>query len=333
MSALVRALAEARRIPTEVDPGHGSAGRRAGAAVLVTGVDRPVGAALAKELARRGLAVHATARAVTAAAAEFSGSWHLAPAPDDPSYLPVLRRIVRHHRPDIVIPTLDEELPLWAGLRHWPDAEVVVAGAGAVSLARDKLLTCWQLTSHQVPTPPCRSPSDFADTAEALRALGGSLVLRARRPEHRSGGARVVRAADELDWERLDDDFVVQPVAPGREYLCVLYRPEGPVRRGSVVYVVAHPSIRHGALMALGPGEAEGVERVAWAAARSMGVIGPAEVVVRREEAGGVSVISLHPRFGEHCGELLDQLSSPEPVVPRQRTPAHHEPARRPGRP
>lgn len=333
MSALVRALAEARRIATEIDGVHGGAGRPAGIAVLVTGVDRPVGAALARELAHRGLAVHATARAVTAAAAEFSGSWHLAPGPEDPSYLPVLRRIVGHHRPDIVIPTLDEELPLWAGLRHWPDAEVVVAGAGPVSLARDKLLICWQLTSHHVPTPPCRSPSDFADTAEALRALGGSMVLRARRPEHRSGGARVVRAADELDWARLDDDFVVQPVASGPEYLCVLYRPEGPVRKGSVVYAVAHPSLRRGGLIALAPGEAEAVERAAWAAVRSLGVMGPAEVVVRGDEAGGVFVISLHPRFGEHCAELLDQLSAPEHVVPRQRTPAHHEPARRGERP
>lgn len=317
MAALVKALIEqARRKAAE-----GAGEPASDVAVLVTGVDHPVGAAVARELVVRGFTVHGTAQSPTASAADLNGGWHLVPRAADPSYLPVLHRIVERHRTGFVIPTLDAELPVWAGVRRWPGAEVVVvvAGAGAVSLAQDKLLTCWQLSSHQVPTPPCSSPSDFTDTAEALQTLGGRLVVRPRWPEHRYGGARLVHAADDLVWDRLDDHFVVQPVVCGAEYLCTFYRPDGSARRGTVVFQVQHPSMRRGGLRPLAPGEDPAVERAAWAAVRALGILGPAEVVVRRGEDGAVSVLSVHPRFGERCGELLDQLSAPEPVVPRQR--------------
>lgn len=304
MSALVRALSErVRHLPASGTPG-----------VLVTGVDGPVGTALAVDLAARGFTVHGTHQLAWVAPRDVPGmQWHLVPRPEDPGYLPALHRIVQHHAVDFIIPTTDEELPVIAGVRRWPDEGVfvVVSGPGPVSLAQDKLLTSWQLTSHGVLAPACASPSDFADTAEALASLGDAIVLRSRHAGRKSGGARVVHRPDELEWDRLDDDFVVQHFICGPEYLCCLYRPDGPGNRGMVVFEVLRPGPRHDAVRALSPGEAEDLERTAWAAVRALGVLGPAEVILRRSGDGRAHVISVHPRFSQHCGELLDQLSAP----------------------
>jgi hypothetical protein len=325
MSALVKALTEAaRHLQANAAPrpegGPELLPRRR--AVLVTGIDRAVGAALATEFAGRGFTVHGGRQRPAAAARDVTAvRWHLVPRPDDPSYLPTLHRIVAYHRLDIVIPTLDEELAVLAGVRRWPDRDVlvVVSGAGPVRLAQDKLLTCWQLGTHSVPTPTCASPSDFRDTDEALRALGGGFVLRSRRTGGKSASARVVHTGDQLDWDRLDDDHIIQELVPGPEYLCCLYRPDGPAKRGIVVYEVQHPVHGPEGIRALLPGEAEDVERTSWAAIRALGILGPAELVLRRGDGGRAYVLSVHPRFSEHCGELLDQLSAPD-ELPRQRT-------------
>jgi carbamoyl-phosphate synthase large subunit len=289
--------------------------------VLVTGVDRAVGAAVAHEFHARGFDVHGTHQNPGTAEEVPGMRWHLVPRSEDPAYLPTVHRLVQRHGVSIVIPTLDEELPVMAGVRRWPDPGVlvVVSGPGPVNLAQDKLLACWQLAGHAVATPPCASPSDFRDTKEALDAMGGAAVVRARRAGRTGIGARVVLDAGELDWERLDDDFIVQQFAPGREYLCVLYRPDGPARRGTVVLEALSPGPRHEQVRALPPGEAEDVERTAWAAVRALGILGPAEVVVRRAADDTPTVLSVHPRFSRHCSELLDQLSTPEPL-PRPRS-------------
>jgi carbamoyl-phosphate synthase large subunit len=333
MSALVRALAEgARRLEaTATHPGPVAEADPGARAVLVTGADGPVGAALAGELAHRGFTVHAAhTRPGVAAEAGTGLTWHLVPRSSDPGYLPTLHRIVRLHGVTIVIPTLDEELPVIASVRRWPDPGVlvVVSGPGPVGLAQDKLLANWQLSGHAVATPACASPSDFADTRSALEALGGAVVVRTRRAGRKSGGARVLFGPDDMDWDRLDDDFVVQQFVPGREYVCVLYRPDGPAKRGAVVFEALRPGPRHEDVRMLAPGEAEDVERTAWAAIRALGIVGPAEVVVRRTADGTATVISVHPRFSRHCKELLDQLSTPE-TLPRQR---HAPDPARPGR-
>jgi len=344
VSALVKALMEGARRRETI----GAAGARPPEpareqVAFVTGVDRTVGEELARGLAERGLTVHAAYQRPGAAHDIPGIQWHLVPPSHDPGYLPALHRIVQRHSVGLVIPTVDEELPVLAGLRRWPEpgVVVVVSSPGAVNLAQDKLLACWQLAGHQVPTPSCASPSDFAGTCEALEAMGGALVVRARRAGRTGSGARMVLDADELDWDRLDDDFIVQQFVPGRQYLCLLYRPDGPAPRGSVLLEDVHPGPRHEEALPVPAGAVADVERTAWAAVRSLGIVGPAEVVVRRAADGTAMVLSVHPRFSRHCSLLLEQLASaerlPRPRQPpeegraRSRKDANHEPSRRRG--
>ena len=244
----------------------------------------------------------------------------MVPRSEEAGYLPTLHRIVNRHGVSIVIPTLDEELPVMAAVRHWPEAGVVVivAGSTAVGLAQDKLVMAWQLAGRGVATPRTMSPSDFSDTAAARESLGQAVVVRSRRAGRRAGGARVLFTADDIDWGRLDDDFVVQQFIPGREYVCVLYRPEGAAKRGSVVFESLRPGPAHEEVRPVPPGQADDVGRTAWAAIRALGVTGPAVVVLRRALDGTVMVLSVRPRFGRHCTELLDQLARPE-QLPSQR--------------
>jgi carbamoyl-phosphate synthase large subunit len=51
---------------------------------------------------------------------------------------------------------------------------------------------------------------------------------------------------------------------------------------------------------------------------RALGVTGPAEVILRRRADGQEAVLSVHPRFGRQCAELLDVLADSR-VLPRRR--------------
>jgi carbamoylphosphate synthase large subunit len=290
--------------------------------VLVTGAAGPAGTSLVRELAEHDVRVHAADSRPRLDAVPPVVSWHVLPSGAESAYLPALRRLLRRLRAGTLIPTTDGELPVLATVRHalGPHVHVMVPGPAAVAMAQDKLALAWQLAAREVPTPRCASPSDFPDTGAALRAFRGSLVLRPRRSGGGRGGARLVRDAGDVDWTRLGDDLVVQDLVPGREYDLVLYRPDGGSDGARSMVAFERLGRVPGEIDArrLRPGSADEVERTAWAAVRALGVTGPAEVVVRRAADDRLLVLSVRPRFGRHCVELLQAMLAP-PALPRQR--------------
>lgn len=277
--------------------------------VLVTGVGGSVGQAVAQELLRRGAVVHGAEQyPITVAGA---ATWQL-PSVHDSAYLPALTRLVTRLDVSLVVPTVLAELPVLAAGRaaFGPDVEVLIAGAGPVAMARDRLLTAFQLRSRGVAVPHFATPSAFADTASALRAIG-PLVVRRRTTDSNRPAFRVSRAAD-LDWSQLSDDHLVQRYLPGEEFLPMVYRPgaKGVQQRVSVLHR------RPGTTEADGSGEigtvsgAEDVERVSLAAVRALGLSGPANLVIRRAAGQAPAVVDVSARFGQHLAAAPEMLDS-----------------------
>ncbi len=277
--------------------------------VLVTGVGGPVGQAVAEEFLRRGAAVHGTEQRPVMLPGVTS--WEL-PSVDDSAYLPAMARLVTRLDISLLVPTVLAELPVLAAGRAaiGPDVEVLIAGAGPVAMARDRLLTAFQLQSRGVAVPPFATPSAFADTAAALRAMGGPLVVRRRTVGSGRSAFRVSRAED-LDWSQLSDDHLVQRYVPGEEFLPMVYRPaaKGVQQRVSVLHRHPAKAGSDGSGEILGVSGAEDVERVSLAAVRALGLSGPADLVIRREDGQAPSLVDISARFGQHlpaAPEILD---------------------------
>lgn len=280
--------------------------------ILITGVHGPAGRSLATQLLERGFDVVGVDMADLASDVP---RLRLVPAASDPGMMPQLIRIAREERVDLVIPTVSEELVQVAACRPGFPVPVMSPDTLGVARAEDKLFTMWQLAAHGVSTPTFGVPSDFKDADDAMRAMGGSFVIKPRV----SRGGRGVRVVDEPgdagDWATLSDDQILQQFAPGEEYAPVVFiDPHG---GDDLVAVLRKTELKEGRV-----GNAVSVERVsgpdvtdvaelAVAAARALGLVGPSDIDVRRMPDGTAVVLEVNARFGANSAavpQLLDRV-------------------------
>ena len=241
---------------------------------------------------------------------------HLMPAPAGPGFLPALARIVRRYDIDLVIPLASDSLPTISVGRLSLGVDVVVPGPGPTGTAHDRLLTAWSLWSHGVPVPDFGVPSDFPDTHTAIAAMGGQLMLRSRW----AGDARVATvldASESLDWSAMNDDWFVQRFIAGPAYSVIIYRPlDGKNRLTAVLEESVHEDGTITMTRAR-EGDAVGVEGVAQAAVRALGLTGPLEVSIRCRIDGSPVVLDVKACFGAHndlVPEVLDAVLRDHPA-------------------
>lgn len=139
---------------------------------------------------------------------------------------------LRRYRPDLVIPTVSDELAQVAVLAdalsarmprpaHGPS--MMVSGPGPTAIAADKLLTMWVLDRAGVAVPRYAPTTDFADAASALAWGEGPVVVKPR--ISRGGrGVVLVEQPDDLSWTTTTPAQIVQTFAGGTEYSPQLYR-------------------------------------------------------------------------------------------------------------
>lgn len=181
-------------------------------------------------------------RVLVADMSPLSAAWHLAdagfrvPRCTHPSFIPHMLDLCRTQAVTIVIPTIDPELPVYAGSRS--DFEragtmVAVSSPEAIAICRDKRRTHEWLVAHGFPTVrQCAWAELLADRDR----WAFPLVVKAREGSA-SLGVWVVRGAEELAAlaMRLEaathaaaggpDGYIVQSMARGDEYTvdaCVL---------------------------------------------------------------------------------------------------------------
>lgn len=328
--------------------------------LLITGAGGPAGSSLGAQLAARGRTPTAVSRLIAGPSrvigvdmampqpevATLFDDFLLVPRADDPAFLPVVRAIVRRHGVDVVVPTVQEELPLFAAIGDLLGARVVIGPSAGVALAQDKLFTMWALRSAGVSVPCFAAAEDVtwdvvadvtADvtgdaTADATGDVakdvttapdgepggptwvgGLPLVVKPRT----SRGGRGVRVVDDAaEWGQIEQagpGHIVQSFAAGAEYAVQVYVSPG---SGEVTAVVlAKTALKQGRV-----GNAAGVRRsqadedvaaVAVAAVDALGLVGPVDVDVRRTDDGTPVVLEVNARFGAnsaHAPELLDSV-------------------------
>lgn len=281
--------------------------------VLVTGVGGPLGRSVALELVRRGAIVHGTD--VDVVDVDQVATWRVPPAAD-PRYLPSITRLVANLGVSLVIPTTLAELPVVAAGRAAFSAtvDVVVAGAGAVATAHDRLLTSHHLATRGVAVPPFSVPSGYSGAAEAIADLGGPLMIRPR-TRGTADKALLVTSAEDVDWSTLTDDLIMQRHLEGADYASMAYRPSVKgVPRQVMVLQATHPTLaapQDHPLAQVQRSGVEDIERLTMAAVRALGLSGPVDLVIRREKGQAPVVLDVTPRLGRHFAatpQILDSI-------------------------
>lgn len=320
--------------------------------ILITGAGGPAGKALIAQLHERVLGgepavlVGADMRELDDPRLSLSV---VLPAATDPEFTVALRHVIGATRADLVIPTVSEELPIVAGLesvltqdplRHsardpftsarlaalpWTPPPVMISPPAATAIAGDKLHTMWALDAVGVAVPAFAPASAFAGTAEALEALNGPIVVKPR--VSRGGrGVIVVEHPDELDWSTLPSGYLVQQFAPGTEYSPQVFRSW---TRGSTdVVVLEKTELREGrignaeSVRESAPGEADDIAYLAERTAETLGIVGAADLDVRRLDDGTPVVLEVNARFGACSASapkildlLLEEVFGPKPAI------------------
>lgn len=309
--------------------------------LLVTGAGGPAGRALGGQLAAR---VAAGARLTwvgidIAPLADpcFPVTDH-APRASSWDYATGMCALIDRYAPDLVIPTVQDELPqvavLAETLHRAPGSAgtgvVVTAAPGPAAIAADKLLTMLALDHAGVPVPRYALPTDFPDVRDALAWAGGPIVVKPRV----SRGGRAVRLLESpadltgpVTWADLDASWIVQSFADGTEYNPQAHRtPSGEL----TVVVLEKTALKQGrvgnaaAVVRLADGAAPDAENLARRAVEALDLTGPVDLDVRRDTTGAPVVLEVNGRFGAnsaHAPELLDAVLAPWADVPGRPVP------------
>jgi carbamoyl-phosphate synthase large subunit len=238
-----------------------------------------------------------------APALHFADGFWRVPECRDPDFVPRLLEIADRERIDLVVPTIDPELPVYAASRQVVEhggRRVAVCAPETIQICADKQCThCW-LRKRGFPTPRQESLAAFGARPDTL---GFPAILK---PRSGSGsvGVRRVESSDELralarkaQTGRRLHEYVAEEIAPGQEHTvnvfvdsdgaCLAAVPHRrlEVRAGEVSKAV---TVRHDGLIELARSIAETLP----------GARGPLSIQCFLAPGGSLLVTEINARFG-----------------------------------
>ena len=284
--------------------------------LLISGAGGPAGRSLGRQLAARaaaGLRVRVVGVDLCPLEAEgFDEVVGVAPAADL-AYGPAMREVAARFGPDVIIPTVQDELPQVGALSgilslaaaegraDGKPARVVTAGAVGSALAADKLLTMWTLAAAGISVPIHAPANAFCSATEALEWAGGPVVVKPR--VSRGGrGVVLVEQPDDIDWIGYGAEHIVQGFAGGTEYAPQTYRSAETGEARS--YVLEKTVLKEGRVgnaadaIRLPDGSQPEIEQLAIDTVTALGLSGPVDMDVRLDDAGQPRVLEVNGRFG-----------------------------------
>lgn len=241
--------------------------------------------------------VIATDASALAPAAHTADTWFQVPPLASPDFVRAMVTLCREQRVDLLVPTIDPELSVYAAEHDEFEAAgtaVAISSADAVAVAADKQRTHAWLISHDLPTVRQATPSEVVAHPDEWPF---PLMVKPRFGSA-SHGVRVVRCPADLAAATTGEEFVVQTIAPGLEYtvdvlidaagrcVCAIPRRRLEVRGGEVSKGV---TVRHPPLQQLAATVGEALP----------GAYGPLTIQIFVDpDTGRMNIIEINPRFG-----------------------------------
>ncbi len=278
--------------------------------ILVTGVGGPAGRSLAALLAERGYSpVGVDMQSLPANGFPF---FQVPPA-KDPAFLSAVHQVANENGADLIIPTVSEELPVFASQWQYGDRQpVLVPSARAVEIANDKYRTALALAQHGVAVPRFLLPSQAQSPDDIARAIGWPCISKPRIGR----GGREVELRFEQDFSTivsLGDGYILQEFAPGTDFAPNVFTTH---HGDDLVVVLEKTELKHGILgnaVSVRRVDAKDVAATALAAARALQLYGPADIDIRQRADGVPVVLEINARFGANirfAPEILEAALS-----------------------
>jgi carbamoyl-phosphate synthase large subunit len=152
------------------------------------------------------------------------------PPPGHPRFVEKLRSLIEIERIDLLIPTLDKEVELFARLRPDLPCRLFLPPLEVIRLCQDKHVVAEWLREHDVPVPATCAIESLDDLDEAFARLGSPprLWCRSRSGADSRGAAPVKRPEQARSWIAYwaemrgmsPSGFVLAEYLPGRDYAC-----------------------------------------------------------------------------------------------------------------
>lgn len=263
------------------------------ARVLVTGAGGPAGVAVIRSLLRRSdLEVFAADMDGWASGIYLVPSTHrrLVPPGRDEDFVPAISRMVAEDRLDLVISTVDVELIALAGRRDELAPAVLAAPSqDTLSVALDKLLLAERCEATG------RTPRTVLAGADAVAVDWEFPVFAKPRQGAGSRGIRLVPDRAALEALPLDEGLIVQDYLPGEEYSVDVIADAA----GAVIAAVPRTRARVDSGVAIAGRTVHDpeLEETAAAVAKAIGLVGVANVQLRRDRVGRAALLEVNPRF------------------------------------
>jgi carbamoylphosphate synthase large subunit len=263
--------------------------------ILVTGAGGPAGRSLTALLAQRRVPLVVTD---SRPFADFDLPFYQVPLARAPGFLHVIRQIAIAEHIDWIIPTVSEELPVFAGGWQPGGPAVLVGQAGAVAMADDKYLTALVLSQKGVAVPRFMLPSQAHSPEAVACTIGWPCVSKPRVGR----GGREVTIHEEDDFNAaaaLSDAYILQEYASGADYAPELF--VHPHQHAMTLVVLEKTELKEGRVgnaVSVRRVEAPDVAEVAQAAAHAAGLTGPLDIDIRRRADGQPVVLEINARFG-----------------------------------
>lgn len=289
---------------------HGSKTKSRLNSILVTGVGGPAGKCAASYLLAKGCTVIGTdMRTVCSNVSHFIE----VPSAADKDFMPAMLKIVRDFDVSLLVPTVSEELPIFASEASAftkLNCHVAISPYQAVDIANDKLKTALFLERQGIAVPrTLPSGIPLTNVADSI-----DLPIIAKPRISRGGRGVVVHTHHDTLFREKRSNIVFQEFMSGEEYDVNLFVDHKGKLRSCVV--LHKTGLREGLV-----GNATGVERVKREdivdlcshAVKALGIVGPADIDVRDDAAGNPHLLEINARLGANAlsaSEVMDDLVS-----------------------
>lgn len=266
--------------------------------VLVTGAATPAGRSVLDQLRARGL--HAIG-ADHGPAPHPDEEWVRLPAVGDPHYVNEVTATLARLHADLLIPT-GGDLHLVGAANNLPQA--VIAPLEAVVAAGDRWLTTRRLAAAGIAVP--LSVHGWQVSGPVKDLIGEPFLVRQRTGQGR--GIRLFQSWSEAP--EFSSAEIVAELVPGPAHRADVHLSDDArdVVVVTTVGAVDDPATGSAVVERI---DAPDVAALALAACRELGILGPAEVDIRRRTNGSPVVLGINARFGEHSHhspEILDAV-------------------------
>lgn len=141
----------------------------------------------------------------------------LVPRCTSPEFIPRVLALCEEQKIDLIIPTIDTELAIYAENRDIFAAKgvtIAVSSPEVIAIANDKRATHEWLTQQGLPTV---KQAEVEDVLSGAASLAYPLLVKPAAGAM-SRGVAIVADEQELRLATEDDDYIVQTIAPGKEY-------------------------------------------------------------------------------------------------------------------